>query len=50
MPLIMTVLVAFLTSLLVFSLGVGDGLCLGDGGATYKCSHLICLKKQKESE
>lgn len=38
MPLTMTVLVAFLTSPLLFSLGVGDGVwvcvCLGDGSHT----------------
>lgn len=29
MPLTMTVLIAFLTSPLLVSLGVGDGVCLG---------------------
>lgn len=54
MPLIMTVLAAFLTS---FSTGEGDGVwvcgCVSGGwgwGVTHKCSHLICLKKQEESE
>lgn len=45
MPLTMTVLVAFLTSLQLFSLGVGDGVwvCVWGMGVTHKCSHLICL-------
>ena len=49
MPLIITVLVAFLTS---FSMWVGDGVWVGvwGEGVTHKCSYLICLKKQKGSE
>lgn len=45
----MTMLVAFLTS---FSMEVGDGVwvCVWGMGVTHKCSHLICFKKQKESE